>query len=587
MSLRNKMIIYLGGVFFLTGIVFATILSNHFKNNYLQELQHSFILQEKAIGKLLFKLLKQNKFKEINKITKDLGKNLQERITIILPAGKVIGDSQQEVTKMDNHKNRIEVIQALNYGKGQSIRYSKTLQIKMFYVACLIKDKHQPQAIIRIALPLYKLENSLNKIQHLITTTFLLVFILALIIIWRLIEGFAKPIKKLSDSALKIAQGNLEEKIFLTSTLEMKNLSQSLNLMTENLKDKITEIHQQKDKIENILLQMHQGIIVLNDTQEIVFFNSSAEEIFNLKASLVLNKNIFEALLNKEIKEYLDKVLLKKEFFSTEIKLTYPQEKYLKIHCNLIKESAHSNLLILEIINISDLKKLEKVREDFVANVSHELYTPLTALKAIIESLRAGAVEDLKVREQFLVNLEKETNRLINLVQDLLELVRAEKKENKTNKNEDTIKINVVIQEVIEKLKPITQEKNILVENNSNNDLPAIKLNKQDALAIFINLLSNALKYNTQNGKVIITGKATNKEIQISIADTGIGIPSEDLPRIFERFYRVDKMRSREEGGTGLGLSIVKHLVEQNNGKIWAESELNKGSKFFVVFFLN
>jgi len=380
---------------------------------------------------------------------------------------------------------------------------------------------------------------------------------------------------RISDS---FSKGDFSHKIFLDSKDELGELASTLNSMAQNLEDKIHEIEIKNQHLVAILESMVEGIIVVDKTSRIVSINSSVEKIFNISKQNLEGKVFLEVIRNNDIAEIINKVLKKGEFTSCELALMWPVQKIFQINASPIFEKEEVSGCLLVIHDITEIRKLETMRRDFVANVSHELKTPLTSIKGFVETLLEGALEDKENNRHFLKIIQEHGERLNKLVDDLLSLSHLESKEILLEKG--IFNLRQQVEKVIMGFKEQLKKRNVDIKN----EIPAnisINADKDKIEGVFTNLIDNAIKFNKENGSIKISSQQEGDKIKIIVEDSGVGIPEKDIPRIFERFYRVDKARSAELGGTGLGLSIVKHIVELHGGTVGVESVEGLGSKFW------
>ncbi len=384
-------------------------------------------------------------------------------------------------------------------------------------------------------------------------------------------------IVRISDN---FSKGDFSHKIFLDSKDELGELASTLNSMAQNLEDKIHEIEIKNQHLVAILESMVEGIIVVDKASRIVSVNSSVEKIFNIPKKDLEGKVFLEVIRNNDISDIISKVLKKGEFTSCELTLMWPVQKIFQINASPIfkKEGVSGCLLVVH--DITEIRKLETMRRDFVANVSHELKTPLTSIKGFVETLLEGALEDKENNRHFLKIIQEHGERLNKLVDDLLSLSHLESKEILLEKG--IFNLRQQVEKVIMGFKEQLKKRNVDIKN----EIPAnslINADKDKIEGVFTNLIDNAIKFNREKGAIRIYSQQEGDKIKIIVEDSGVGIPDKDIPRIFERFYRVDKARSAELGGTGLGLSIVKHIIELHKGSVGVESVEGLGSKFWFT----
>jgi len=496
------------------------------------------------------------------------------RVTIIDNKGIVLYDSEADKNKMENHSKRPEIVKANKYpGKiCFSMRKSKTLNNFFLYAAKKVEIGNKP-IFIRVSVLLDKIDVILKKALIQTLKFALICIILGMVLTIGISSLLYQPLKGLisliTDGLKKFDIVELEEEE------DLKWLTLSFTKLYQLLEEKINEINSLNDRLSALLNSIELGIIFFDYKKRILMFNQQAEKIFATK--LKNGTSLLECIRIYELFEFL----YNENTFEKEFEITINgQNKILKVTKKGIKYNEDKEGILLIVSDITFIKKLEKIRSDFVANVSHELKTPLTSIKGFVETLKDGIIEEKDVATKFLNIIEVEVERLVRLINDLLYLSEIENV--KIPISEDEVNIKDVVNECIELLRFKAENKNVKIHLKLDDELK-IKIHKDWLKQIFINLIDNAIVYNKENGEVIIEVEKLDERITIRVKDTGIGIPQNEIERIFERFYRVDKGRSRKLGGTGLGLSIVKHIVELYNGKIYVKSEVGKGSEFTIV----
>jgi two-component system phosphate regulon sensor histidine kinase PhoR len=450
----------------------------------------------------------------------------------------------------------------------------------MLYVALPIKDKTGIPGLLRLSLPLESVQKTLFAIRKivLIGLTFALVFafILGSIVAGRTIN----PINRMIQISRRFSKGDFSRRIIHVSKDEIGELAATLNKMAQDIEDKIKEVKTQNQKLAAIFNSMIEGIIVVDKISHIISINPTIEKIFSVSRKEVEGRAFLEAIRNNDIYEVISSVLTKGKPLSAEISLILPVRRTFEINATPIFDNNVVSGCLIVIHDITEIRRLETVRSDFVANVSHELKTPLTSIKGFVETLLEGALDDKENNRNFLKIIQDHAERLDTLVNDLLSLSHLESKEIMLKKTNFNLKQQV--ESVISGFRSQLKKKDIEIKN----DLPAgisLAADKDKLEQVVTNLIDNAIKFNKEKGFVRVFSEEINGKLKITVEDSGIGIPEKDIPRIFERFYRVDKARSRELGGTGLGLSIVKHIVELHNGSVGVESTEGIGSTFWFI----
>jgi len=516
-------------------------------------------------------------------LVKSLSPQIKCRITIVNSDGNVLADSEKklnEIADMENHAGRPEIRAALLGSTGAEIRYSNTLKIDMLYVALPVKDIREVIGALRLALPLLDLKSMLSVIRKAILFSLIFALGLAFVLGSLLTSEIIKPINKMIYASSKFSRGDFSHKIHLDSGDELGELAAVLNKMAQNLEDKIKEIEIKNQHLVAILESMVEGIVVVDRNSRIISINSSIEKIFNVSKNNLEGKVFLEAIRNNDISNIINEVLKNGEFMSSEIRLVLPVQKIFQINASPVFEKGAVTGCLLVIHDMTEIRKLETMRRDFVANVSHELKTPLTSIKGFIETLLEGAIDDKKNNRKFLSIIQDHEERLNKLVDGLLSLSSIESKGVLLKK--DLFNLYQQADKVITNCGVQLKNKNIEIKNELPEDL-LVNADKEKIEGVLTNLIDNAIKFNKEKGVIRIFSPDEKSRIKIVVEDSGIGIPEKDIPRIFERFYRVDKARSRELGGTGLGLSIVKHIVELHGGSVGVESVEGFGSKFWFT----
>lgn len=502
------------------------------------------------------------------------------RITFVNFDGEVLGESETNYLTMENHLNRKEVKAAIAGKVGTDIRFSKTLKINFLYVAIPLDSS---KIVIRVAVPLVQLKE-INKIIWYYTIIGILTgLILTVLLAFKFSISITNPIKELMSISNEISNGNYSKKVNIKSNDEIGQLSHTFNDMAQKLKKTVADLTDKSIKVDSIMNSMISGIVAVDNKLNIILINAKAKEMFGIKNTLdVLGINILEIIRNHQVNTFLTETVENNISHVNEIVINSPDEKVMMLYTNPIepRNGEHKNLGgIIFVQDVTNIKKLEQIRTEFVSNVTHELKTPLTSIRGFIETLRNGAINDPNVAEKFLEIIDIEAERLYMLINDILHLSEIETKQKDINIATHDLK--PIVEEVISILQGAADKKNVVLINEVNMDIK-ITANRDRIKQMLINLIENGIKYNIDNGKVIIHAYKSEGKIVFSVKDSGIGIAKEHLPRIFERFYRVDKGRSRNMGGTGLGLSIVKHIVNLYSGDIKVNSELGEGTEFVI-----
>ncbi|MCK4309731.1 MAG: HAMP domain-containing protein, partial [Candidatus Atribacteria bacterium] len=551
------------------------------RNFYINHLSSNLKSNATLVANILGDNLSTNNLSQIKLKTKDLGKELETRITIIDINGIILGDSEKDPALMENHSDRPEIKEALQGKTGKSIRYSSTLEIDMLYLAIPIIKNHKTLGIARLSLPLTEVNENISSLHKIIILATAIALIIASIISLIISLTITRPLQEMTKVSQKISKGDFSKKLEFRSQDEIGQLALSLNQMSEDLENKIKVISEDKDKMKVVLSSVIEGIVAIDKEGRIILFNHALENMIDCSFDRVLGKFHWEIIRNNQLNELLKETLQKGQTFTREITLFSPQEKIFHASANPLTEKNKVWGAVVVLNDITEIKKLEKMRSEFVANVSHELRTPLTSIQGFIETLKEGAINDPEKAQYFLAIIEKQSNRLNNLIEELLQLSKIESQE--IAMNLQSIDLRDLIDRTISEFKKKIEQKDHKIKINISPQLPLVKADPEQIEVVFRNLLDNAVKYTPDGGEIYILALEKAENIYIEVADNGIGISAEHLSRLFERFYRANKDRSRKLGGTGLGLAIVKHIVQAHKGTIGVESKPGKGSKFFFT----
>lgn len=486
------------------------------------------------------------------------------RFTVVDKAGNVIKDSAND--NLENHSSREEIINAFKNGKASSTRYSKTEGTNVVYYATKIDDNR----VLRSSVPISNIKFFTEGYFKYYFIIIFFVVLLSLGLSLKLIRAIIYPLKELEIVTDKIANGDYSRRVNIHTNDEIGSLANTFNNMADQLNSKIIDSIDKQNKLEAILESMESGVIAVDNKQNVILINPYAKNLFGINRDII-GKNISEYIIDYEIISFMRSI---HEIETKEIKLLHPIPRELRIKkAPIINTKKIPIGVVITVLDITDIKRLENIRSQFVANVSHELKTPLTSIKGFAETLKY--VEDNTTRNKFLDIIDKEAERLTTLINDILILSNIENNKMK----EEEFNPSEVIYDVINMFSKEVNNKE--VEINFHDKGSKELLGDRDKFyQMMLNLVENAVKYSNNKAIINIKTYENNDYEYIEVEDNGIGIPADDLPRIFERFYRVDK--SRAKGGTGLGLAIVKHIVKMFNGEVYVDSELNKGTKFTI-----
>ncbi|MCY9691892.1 two-component system histidine kinase PnpS [Paenibacillus alginolyticus] len=511
-----------------------------------------------------------------------------ERLTFVRADGKVLGDSDQKPEQMDNHLSRPEIVSAAANGVGYTTRYSDTLKENMLYAAIPVKNEAQETTgFLRISMSLEQVGESIRSLWYFLISGLIILFLIAGIVSYRIAKGITHPIEKMTKVAQQITNMNYQSRVPTYNNDEVGQLGQAINRMSESLQQQMARIQENERRLQGVMENMKSGIMMIDREERIILLNPAAEYILGFSSQELLGKKYNEAKQQYEFTKLIQECIESQDPIRDEMVFYYPAERILDIHLSPIahEDEEWSGVLIV-IHDITAVRRLERMRSEFVANVSHELKTPIAAVKGFAETLLAGALNDKETAVSFLQIIFDESERLNRLIGDILELSKIESK--RIPMNFSPIYLPEFLERSLSVLRKEAEKKHIELSMQVDDDI-YIEADEDRLRQIIINLLSNGITYTHDGGKVKVRVEPLDKNadgdyerLRLIVSDTGMGIPKKDLPRIFERFYRVDKARSRSSGGTGLGLSIVKHLVELHKGTIRVDSEVGVGTRFTI-----
>ncbi len=497
------------------------------------------------------------------------------RVTVIASDGQVLADSQSDPRTMENHAARPEIRDAFAKGDGQSIRGSADNNLLCYAVRLSVAGG--PPVVLRFALPLQTVDQELWEFRRrlwLASVVMLLVTGIASLLISR---SFSRRVERLQMFSRRAAEGDFRPLEADRSGDALEALAISFNETAARLDRTIRTLTEERNLSSAILGSMVEGVAVVNASERLLFANRGFTEILGLDVLPQSGSALVEVVRQTELIEAVREVLKGEPRVETEIVTGTLRQHFFAVTVASVSAAETSGAVIV-LHDITELRKLERVRRDFVANVSHEFKTPLTAIQGFAETLLAGAIDDPQNRIRFLEIILEHSRRLARLTDDLLKLSKmdADRLELEIRR----LSVSQFVESCIETTQRPAAEKDLRISVNLPQSLPDIAADRRRLAEVLQNLLDNAMQYTPAGGQIMVSASADGVEVTFTVSDTGIGIPQADQPRIFERFYRVDVARSREVGGTGLGLSISKHLVEVHGGRIWVESEVGQGSQF-------
>lgn len=504
------------------------------------------------------------------------------RVTFVREDGIVIGDSDYDARKMDNHADRMEIKEALDKGIGQSVRASDTAGESLIYVAIPHTPVQGETYIIRLAMTLQEVEDSIDQLTIVLIAGLWILCAVAALISYRIASSLTKPLEQITKVAKRIKNMDYRARVKTTKQDEIGELGNAINAMADSLQVQMSRIKQNENQLESVLANMINGVVMIDTNGQILLMNRRGEDLLGFSARELVGRHFAEAKQQYELAQIIQEALDTKEHLHEEITFYFPEERLLELNLVPIRENDDGQFsgVLLVLQDVSAIRRLERMRSEFVANVSHELKTPIAAVKGFAETLLGGAVKDEETARAFLQIIFDESDRLNRLIGDILELSKIESR--RVPLMFSPVEIDGFMNKTVTLLESEASRKGITLERDVESGL-YLEADEDRLRQIMMNLLSNGINYTPEGGRVAIRIFAYGDDhVRIQIADSGIGIPKKDLPRIFERFYRVDKARSRSSGGTGLGLSIVKHLVELHKGTISVSSTVGAGTTFTI-----
>ncbi len=520
----------------------------------------------------------------LDNLCKELGRMSAGRIrlTVISPSGQVLGDSQEDPARMENHADRPEILAAVDKTTGSSVRFSPTLGVQMMYVAEVVKEQEAPVAVVRVAAPLAEIDRALHEIYRNMLWAGLVIAAGAAVLSLLISRRISRPIVGIEQVAQRFAAGELDLRVPTPDSAELAALADSLNKMAVQLGERIATITEQKNKLDAVLSSMAEGVLAVDNKGRIVSVNRVAAELLGLDPLQAQSHSVEEIVRNVDLQAYVRQTLA--GIPPAEANITLPIEGGRSFRLQgaaLMDAGGRRNGAVIVLNDMTKIRRLETVRQDFVANVSHELKTPVTSIQGFVEALVEGGVQDPAQIERYLGIISRHASRLNAIIDDLLTLSRLEEAGEVRALSFAVRPIKPVLEEAIHLSGVKADGKKMTMALACDQEIEA-RINPPLLEQAILNLIDNAIKFSPEGSRIRVEAQRHEAQVRIAVIDEGSGIPPEHLPRIFERFYVVDKSRSRKLGGTGLGLAIVKHIAQAHGGHATVESTLGKGSTFTI-----
>jgi two-component system, OmpR family, phosphate regulon sensor histidine kinase PhoR len=584
---KSKKFIWHIYFYYLALLLVACIIFIPYTSHSLKQYYTDSALSGLKSNALLFrKLLLQkpppfNEY-ETNALCREMTALTSIRYTVILPAGKVIGDSYIDPSRMENHSDRPEVIKALSGKIATSIHGSSIEPYPMIYAAVPVELNGRIYGVVRASQNLEAVNGKLNSFYKEAFLGAILSALLGIFFCFLITRKLGKSIDEVKRGISRISADELSPRIHVHAISEIENLADTINEMAERLEKRVKTITSQRNELEAVLSGMSEAVIFVDMDEHIINSNHAAESLLGINSEHARGRSVQEVIRNSNLQNFIKRVLSSSAPVTEEIIVKFQSDRFFQAHGAILGNSLKRTIGALIVLNdVTRMKHLENIRREFVANVSHELKTPVTSIKGFVETLKDGAIEDPEHARKFLDIILRHSDRLNSIIEDLLSLSRVEQEEENEQLHFDPVDVGEVVKNAVMACEPKAEEKNIWIEFKEIKDLMVMG-NPALLEQAVVNLLDNAIKYSERGRSILVEAFPSGLEAVIKVEDHGIGIPREYLSRIFERFYRVDKARSRDLGGTGLGLAIVKHIVQAHYGRVEVQSEYGKGSTFFI-----
>ncbi len=564
----------------LLAITFYT--SQSVREFYREQMRAALQSRAALLQPQVAELLRLGQLAEVDPLCKRLGKLSEVRITVVLPSGEVVGDTATDPATMENHGDRFEVVQALAGATETSLRFSETVGQQTMYVAAPVYAGDKIVGAVRVAIPTTVIDDELWAFFVQMSVAGAVVALLAATISWLVSRRITRPLEELKHAAERFAQGDLRQRLPVPNSFEIAGLAEAMNEMAEQLDDRMRTLFEQSNEQEAVLSSMVEGVFAVDNTQRIISINQAAARLVGADALIAHGRNIADVVNNPALHEFAVQALASSQPVEGEIRFRKGGDQILQAHGAVLRDAHGKGIGAVIVLNdVSHLRRLEQIRQDFVANVSHELKTPITSIKGFVETLLNGNLDNHEDTERFLKIVAKQADRLNAIIEDLLTLSRLEQG---ADAADDLLHLEPLRQSLVDSVQlcsPAAGLKGVRIDVECDDGIQA-RINPPLIEQGIVNLLDNAIKYSPDAGCVRLSARQSGGEVIISVEDDGSGVPEEHQARIFERFYRVDKARSRSLGGTGLGLAIVRHIAQTHGGTASVKSAPGKGSTFSI-----
>ncbi|MBE0644615.1 MAG: HAMP domain-containing protein [Bacteroidetes bacterium] len=571
-------------VIFLALAAFIFLTSYSFKSILLDQVSDDLLARAAIMRDEVLRSWKDGDMPALQRSCSDISTRSATRVTVIRADGVVLADSWHDPAMMDNHRGRPEIREAMAGKHGNSTRFSRTLQKNTMYAAVTVSDNGRVLGVLRTAVPLETVEASITGLQLQVLLGGLVIALVATLMSLLISRRITRPIETLKQGARRFAEGDLDFRLPVPRSEELSDLAVVMNNMAAQLQERIVQITQQHSEQDAVLSSMVEGVIAFDMEERLINVNHSAARMLRVNIDKAKGKSIQEVVRNIGLQRFVDQTLTSENTTEGYITIVDDVERFLQVHGSILRDEHRKPLGVVVVMNdYTELRNLENVRREFVANVSHELKTPITSIKGFVETLLDGAINDREDAIRFLGIVSRQADRLNAIIEDLLSLSRIEQGGEQEHIELREASVRDVLVSAVQSCQRDADLKQMRIELECAAELQAVT-NPPLLEQAVINLISNGIKYSDEGQSIAVhAARSADGMIRIAIKDQGYGIEPEHLPRLFERFYRIDKARSRKLGGTGLGLAIVKHIAQAHHGRVEVQSTPGKGSEFTLI----
>lgn len=550
---------------------------------YLEQTEEELMIRARLALEQLPEPVSVENIDTVNRFCNEFAKTALIRLTVIDKNGVVLGNSGENPREMDNHLSRPEIREALEGHVGGTTRFSRTVSVDMMYVALPYYKNGKVEGVVRTSLSISEIDFVLSGMYQKVLLGALFLAGLAIAVSWWISRYITHPLGDLRKGVDRFARGDFDKKLPVPTTAEIAELVIAANKMADQLDDRIEMVESQRSELEAVFSGMVEGVLAIDMDYRCLNMNRAASHFLGISLPKVLGKKIQSFIQNEELVELLETSMKTREVTERDIAIVSGiEERVFQVRGTPLYDAGRSQIGVLLVFNdVTDLRKLQNLGKEFVANVSHEIKTPITSIRGFAETLLDGAKDDPEDTQRFLEIIMKQARRLEAIVEDLLSLSRLDQADVVDSSILEDCNLEPLISSCVQGFEKHADEKSIRIEVNAPPEY-WVKANSNLLEQAVGNLIDNAIKYSEPKRRIEVTLEEFEEEAVISVRDQGIGIPEEHFPRLFERFYRVEKGRSRKLGGTGLGLAIVKHIAKLHHGRVSVRSVHGEGSTFSI-----